>query len=184
MGIENRTEQTPREHFQAIKDAFDFFAQNPDQKARYLSACGKYQAGISLILENCNFQGNDKATRTVVLMRTENPSIFGGGFPPIGKLSHHVGVNESHSIFKTVRVEGSVLTMVRVPYHRITGMYMLEQNPGAGDCGFLGDSENEFNADTHGLDIFSVRDYGVSGGLDVAPFRKVFDQLENSAKNP
>lgn len=154
IGIENHPD-TPGNHYKTIRDAFDFFAKNPMEKEKYLSACAKYQSAIPLIWENSDFPGNDQQSRNVVLMRTENKSIFGRKVLKIGKLSHHTGANESHSIFQTVRVDGSVLTMVRVPYHRITGTYFLEGTPGKHDHCFLGDKENEFNADTHGLDIFA-----------------------------
>ena len=124
---------------------------------------GIYQSSIQLILENSTFEGNgaeEHKTQSIVLARTESPDVIdsnaknwkgGKPNPEPYVCKHKVGVNESHGIIKTANVKGSYLTTVRVPYSRITGCYMLERYKNQKDCCFLGDSENEFDADTHGL---------------------------------
>ena len=94
------------------------------------------------------------------------------------KCVHKTGVNESHSIFTTYCYKGSHLTMVRVPYSRINGFYLMESH--CSDM-YLGDRENEFSADTHGLPIYLVKDR-VKAGKHVSSFIKAFEKAEK--KNP
>jgi hypothetical protein len=56
------------------------------------------------------------------------------------------GVLESTSIYKTVKVFGTEVTIQDVPIHRIFGTYWQERSPGRGGSAFLGDNENEFVA--------------------------------------
>ena len=47
--------------------------------------------------------------------------------------------------------------MVRVPYSRINGFYMMESHRGAM---YLSDGENEVSADTHGLPAYYIQKVG------------------------
>ena len=134
-----------------------------DEIDMLVKTLGIYQSAIQLILENSTFEGNgaeEHKTQSIVLARTESPNVIdsnaknwkrGKPNPEPFVCIHNVGVNESHAIINAVVVKGSYLTTVRVPYSRITGCYMLERYKNQKDCCFLGDSENEFDADTHGL---------------------------------
>lgn len=114
----------------------------------------QYHAAIQIALENNTFHGNDKATRSVVLIRTESNSVIkiNGALPNVGEECKHLrGVAESHAYASTVVVLGDNATAIRVPYSRIGGVYFAERYPQCNSSSFMGDDENEFNADTHGL---------------------------------
>ena len=117
----------------------------------YRDAMIAHHALVQEALESTAFTHNDQTARKVRIFRTEKTSMgLQQGTP--GKLVR--GVNESGSVFRPViAVAGPHVTVQAVPYHRITGMYFMEQGPGMGSCGFLGDSENEFTFLPHDLDV-------------------------------
>ena len=137
-------------HQKNIKAAFQYYQNNPDELERDTQTFLRYQSGIVVALENCAFPGNDIANRSVLLMRSENANIIGNS--QIGsEWQAQKGINESHSIFRQTYIFGTELTITRVPYSRISGMFFAERYPGNNKCCFLSDGENEFNADTSGL---------------------------------
>lgn len=161
---------------------------DPDIEKRIKTA-ETYMGGIQLILENCEFPGNDKATRTVVCCRTEEDTVVGQNVIDtfnndskgrLVKCTHNPGVAESHSVKWVFAYRGHELTSVKVPYSRISGIYFLERKPGDGDGCFLGDRENEINAQTNGLLILYQGQ--VSGGEDFEPYRTKHITAENKGK--
>ncbi len=163
-----------------LKAAFDAFAKDQKRLDLYVESVSQYQAAIQLLLENADFDGRDVATRTVILGRTEEiGKVVTVG---VGELSPHArGAAESHSIFRAVVVEAGNdpgITIVRVPYPRISGCYFLERTPGKNDDMFLGDGKNEFNADTNGLSVLFLG--SVKDGAPLAPFRDKFLQFEKT----
>ena len=68
--------------------------------------------------------------------------------------------------------------MVRVPYSRINGLYMMKSNKGSM---YLTDDENEVSADTHGLNIYLINKK-VYGGMSVSKFTQDF--LDAELANP
>lgn len=100
------------------------------------------------------------------------------------KCVHKTGVNESHSIFKTYCYKGSHLTMVRVPYSRINGFFMMEIDICAPSSQsvhgmYAGDHENEIVSDTHGLPIYFM-ETGVRSGKMLSSYMKKFEQYEKN----
>ena len=112
-------------------------------------------------------------------MRTESDSVV-TTHTKGDKSTHTRGVNESHSIIQTVCVGGGNLTMIRVPYSRINGFYMIAAGPGFDKDMYLGDDENEFSADTHGLPAYYIQHVGP--WESVAQFMQDF--LSSEKKNP
>jgi len=108
-------------------------------------------------LERMEVDYVDRETRTVLLMRTESPATLkANGIDPksIKKgdvVGLQLGATESHSIFNPVYVKGSIATVKAVPFSRVLYSYWFEARAGSGGAGFLGDSENEFAADTSGI---------------------------------
>lgn len=110
----------------------------------------QYKAAVQLLIENADFDGNDKSSRATKLFRTENGGVINR--LPVGQgKDFPVGPTESFSVFKTVCVNGSNGTIVNVPWSRINAVYFMERTPGGKNSLFLGDSENEANVDTIGL---------------------------------
>lgn len=140
-----------------------------------------YHSAIQLALENCDLDGNDRLNRSVILCRTEETSVITSS--NVGDITNHLrGPNESHSHRKTVKVFGGAVTMVRVPYSRINGLYFTERDPGSRKSPFIGDGENEITADTHGLTAFVC---GSSNGAEpVKDFTDMFIKLEKIVKRP
>ena len=166
---------TQKRHWSEAKN---YYKNHPDELARDTATYLRYQSAVQIALEQCNLPGNDPATHTIILARTEDDKVMAKS-----KVGHEMqakhGVNESHSVFKTVVVDGDNLTMTRVPYSRISGIFMAEQNPGKGDTGFLGDSENEFTADTSGLKTMFV-EANTHRGKDLKPYREKYIKWEKA----
>ncbi|WP_395737428.1 phage minor head protein [Prosthecobacter sp.] len=88
---------------------------------------------------------NDRALRAMRLIRTENAAPLNTyGLKPGADGSMPRGLCESSSPFKVTDVHGKEAVIQAVPHSRILGTYLMEKTPGAGDCGFLYDAENEF----------------------------------------
>ena len=154
-----------------LKEFGDQFKNARANKADFDAHClavDKYDAAVQIILENTKLRNVDPATRTYVLYRTESPVALTDGqtisLPQPGeRCAHHVGVCESHYRVRTVTVAGSNVTVVRVPFSRIHGIWMCERGEMTNgiytplDHGqYLGAHENESGADTHGLPIVLV----------------------------
>lgn len=170
---------SPGTHYDHLEDAFDYFKQNPVDYNKHYDEMMKYNAGLQIALENSNFTGNDHSKRQVVLMRTETSGVC--KTKTIGKKSDHLrGVNESHSIIRTVVIAGNKLTMVRVPYSRINGFYMMKSGENFDRDMYLGDGENEVSADTHNLPAYYMGQ--VSSGKSVFDFVDKLEEYEK--KNP
>ena len=135
----------------AYADAVAFYKKNPAQLDKDIEAVAQYKAAVQLLMENANFQGNDRTKREIILFRTEDETVVGRNLNKGDICKHSVGPTESHSIFKAYCFNGHEGTIVRVPYSRINAAYFMERTPGKADELFLGDNENEFNADTIGL---------------------------------
>jgi hypothetical protein len=159
----------------SIKKAFDYLKKNPSSFDKNYESYIQYKSAIQLILENTTFEGRDEASRSVILGRTEEVGKV--VTVAVGELSPHArGAAESHFVWRTVSVKGDGLTAVRVPYSRINGMFFLERHPGGDDGCFLGDGENEFNADTRGLPALYLGK--VRSGLSFSQFRDDFLKFE------
>lgn len=186
LGIPNGP-NTPKRQYNAIKNAFNYFKANRKEYDKRYGEMTRYNAAIQIALENTNFTGNDRGTRSLVLDRTEEDVVV---FPnritlkPGDKCVHKVGVNESHSAYKTFCFRGHHLTMVRVPYSRINGLYMMER--GVYDATstnihgmFAGPDENEIVADTHGLTVYFM-EANISSGRSLAQYIPQFKQYETN----
>lgn len=168
----------PGTHYDNIEEAFNHFKNDVNEYNKRYEEMMKYNAAIQIAIENSSFMGNDKGTRTLILMRTESDSVVTTKTKG-EKTNHSRGVNESHSIIKTVRVGGGNLTMVRVPYSRINGLYMMAAGKYFSSDMYLGDGENEISADTHGLVIYFMKE-AVNGGKSVTLFLKDFLKYEKN----
>lgn len=155
-------ERAIRNSIQKMRRDKDFFTKGCDAHARY-------QAGIMLALEKTTFMGDDKATYTAVLERTEKADIpvldkYGKGGKVIGtigqmkegtQLKHRMGINESYSQSNIYCYRGHELTMTRVPYCRINGFWFTYRSNGAPM--FHGDGEKEFSVNAVGLKTYLVK---------------------------
>lgn len=133
--------------------AVDFYnaKKNAGQLGKDLETVAQYKAAVQLLLENADFDGNDRTARATKLFRTESDNVAKG--MAVGeKRDFAVGPAESFSVFKTVCVNGGNGTIVNVPWSRINAIYFMERTPGAHDKLFLGDKENEANVDAIGLE--------------------------------
>lgn len=102
-------------------------------------------------MENADFEGNDKTTRSVKLVRTEAKGVVAKK-PTIGKAyAYDMGPAESYSWHETVKAFGEYATVAEVPWSRINAAYFMERTPGQHDRLFLGENESEFNVDGIGL---------------------------------
>lgn len=140
---------------------------------------------MQLALENADFIGNDPASKTVILCRTESmETVSDGGEPKRGDVCRHKrGVNESHSHWRAASVFGAAATMIRVPYPRVSGLYFAERRVGAPDQGqFADDSENEITADTHGLTAIFMGDTTRPFNMRLETHHDDFKKFEQQAK--
>lgn len=166
----------------ALKDAQKFYNDNPALLKRDTETYIRYQGALQIMLENTNMPYIDHDTRTILLARTENPKILETSTPGT-VVDYRRGIIDSHSMFRTVKVEDSnCLTVVRVPFDRISGCYMAERTPYSDQCGFLNDEENEMTADTRGLKVVYMGK--VVHNEDLTPYFKEYLEIEkNGFKN-
>lgn len=119
-----------------------------------------YMAFVQEFLSNTDFKFNDRGRQAVRLVRTEIKEVITNNGLKVGQYGNHTlvakGLNESHSIYTSVKVAGTEPTAMAVPYTRITGLYWFERAPGAGYGAFAGEGENEFTANTNGLPVSYV----------------------------
>ena len=134
---------------------------------------GAYDAAVQLALENSSFEHRDGDKHELLLIRTETKSVL-SGYGITGKhkgtaVAFKRGSCESHSVFKPTVVNGTEVTMVRVPFPLVKGLYFFELNPGDDDGCFAGDNENEFTCDARGqatVYVGSVKDLNLTSYKD------------------
>lgn len=167
-GLKNGTGY-PKDHWDTFSNKFDAARKNLQQFNSYYQAVNQYDAAVQLILENVELKNVDPKTRTYVICRTESDGILQSspgvvGLPNPGERTYHkTGVCESHVRVKAFAFRGHNTTVVRVPFSRVHGLWMIER--GKVSLGkyhpeqhaqYLGANENETGADTHGLPIVYV----------------------------
>ncbi len=159
-------------------------AADPKEFQTALRGERKYAAAVQLALENADFIGNDRASKTAILCRTESFDTVVDRSLKRGDVSNHKrGVNESHSHWRAVTVFGSAATMIRVPYPRVSGLYFAERRVGDPDQGqFAGDEENEITADTHGLTAIYMGDTSRPFNTRLETHHDDFKKFEQQAK--
>jgi hypothetical protein len=151
-----------------------YYRAKPEELARDTETLMRYQGALQLMLENTDLPYVDRESRTILLGRIEKKDVVKGR--PGTETTHKRGVNESHGMFHTVVVEGDQLTVVRVPFDRVSGCYLAERNPGSDTCGFLYDRENEMTADTRGLRVLHVGE--VDADVNLKPYFDKFIEWE------
>lgn len=135
-------------NYEAAWNDWKVLSESEQQKLRETQLA--YKAAFQLFLERTEFDGNDRQNKEVILFRTESDGVVpktvqnGDTYTP-----DHVGPAESYSLIRTFVYKGKNGTIMRVPYPRIQAGYLWEKEPN--EDLFLGDKENEFNADTGGI---------------------------------
>lgn len=158
-------------NYAAAWNDWDGLSESEQQKLRETQLA--YKAAFQLFLERTEFDGNDRQNKEVILFRTERDGVVpktvqnGDTYTP-----NQVGPAESYSLIRTFVLHGANGTIMRVPYPRIQAGYLWERKPN--EALFLGDKENEFNADTGGIPRTYVG--RVSDGKEVA---KYYIQLQH-----
>lgn len=164
------------------KKAWEYYKAHPDEMDRDRQAFRAYKASVQVVLENTKCEYIDHDTGTIILCRTEQEEVMemdGMKKGEFGRMTRSGA--ESHSIFRTVNIAGAdQLTIVRVPYSRISGMYFMNRDKN-GESLFLGDGENEFNVDINNGEL-PVYYYGtVRPSRDTKPYIKEFLEAEKKA---
>lgn len=161
------------------KAAWDYYKRNPDEMDRDRETFRNYKAGIQVVLENLDCDNNDPDSGTMILCRTEQKSVMQMDNMKKGQFGRMMRSGaESHSIFETVVIGGAnQLTVVRVPYSRISGTYFLDRSD-KGESMFLGDGENEFNVDINNGDLPVYYAGQVHAGENTAPYIEEFIKAE------
>lgn len=104
------------------------------------------------VLRNTRFKGADAEAQTVRLIRTESEDVLRIHNMQLGDTAvMKRGVAESFSAFEKVEVYGSEVTSQELPFHRVLGVYWVEQEAGGRRGLFAGDNENEFVAMAEGI---------------------------------
>ena len=151
IGVDIR--HPPKEAFvrPGVKGVLDHFDKHPAEKEEYRKAMNLFKAATQLLLENTELPFKNDETKTVRLMRTSDFSAQydflkkGGIYDFIPEGGH-----ESYGSYHTVIVSGSELLIRDVPFSRITSTYLTTREGSL----YLGDSENEFGANTVGLPAY------------------------------
>jgi hypothetical protein len=116
------------------------------------SAFTIHHAFVQELLAATEIRHNDRSNRAMRLIRTESKALKATYGLKAGKdAAIPRGMCESSSPFRVTTVYGSEVTIQAVPHSRILGSYLMEKTPGASDCGFLSDGENEFTFVAAGL---------------------------------
>ena len=156
---------------------FDEYVRRAGSRAIYDKTVAMWHAFTFELLRGSDFDRNRPDRGYVEIVRTENDDViqfYGLKQDPGLEQTFLKGGVESGSLFNTVTVFGDKLTLQRVPWHRIMGVYWQEKNPGKGGCGFLGDAENEIAFDGSGIPSYYLGK--VRGGLDTGEFwNKVYE---------
>lgn len=121
-----------------------------------MESVAQYKAAVQLLLENADFENNNKKARFTILFRTEQKGVVEG--VRRGKTCKNaIGAVESFSVFRTVKIGGTNQgTIARIPWSRINATYFMERMPGMAGQLFYGERENEFNVDAIGIDRIYV----------------------------
>ncbi|MCA1963841.1 MAG: hypothetical protein LDL31_07845, partial [Prosthecobacter sp.] len=104
-----------------------------------------HHAFVQELLSQVDMRHNDRSCRALRIIRTEDKVVVPTYGLKVGK--EHAcprGLCESGSVFHETKVYGTEVTIQAVPHSRVLGSYLMERNPGMGDCGFLSERENEF----------------------------------------
>lgn len=152
------------------------FTEDSDFASKAVKTFSAYDAAVQLALENCNFDHRDTKSRSVVLIRTEKEAVLKQhGIAEMNKLmTFPRGACESHSIFKPTYIGGREITLVKVPFPLIKGMYFFERKPNDGRKGcFSRDGENEFACDVRGLPTVYIGDEKAYGLTAYANFENL-----------
>lgn len=137
----------------------DASKQDYESVAPQYGGDAKVQEGLEIwrafqyeMLTQTVMHGNDRATRTVRLIRSENKHIIDRYGLKLGDRDtvFTKGPNESASLYDEFYYKGEELFGYDVPYHRIMGMYLHSQMNNF-DSAFAGDDENEISAMLEGL---------------------------------
>lgn len=173
----------PDWRLKALQAQADIYKQHPDELQRDMQAFSWMKAASQTILENLDFENNDRGRRSVLVCRTEHPFVMQKNGRKLGAAGvNAISTAESSSVFHRTQAysDTTETTVYEVPFSRITAMYFMEGS-GGGDM-FLGDHENELNIDFTGLPSAYVqrgsgviRDYRAEYDRQMAAFR---------AKNP
>ena len=156
-----------KSNYEAAWNDWEGLSKSDQQKLRETQLA--YKAAFQLFLERTEFDGNDRQNKEVILFRTESDGVVpktvqnGDTYTP-----DHVGPAESYSLIRTFVLNGANGTIMRVPYPRIQAGYLWERKPN--EDLFLGDKENEFNADTGGIPRMYVG--RVESGFEIADYHK------------
>lgn len=163
------------------KKVWDRYKAHPKEMERDRAAFRAYKACTQVIIENTDFAGKDEATGTVVLGRTEKKEVMDMNGLSEGRFGTMVRSGaESHSIFRTVCIDKAhELTIVRVPYSRISGVYFLDRDKN-GISLFLGDRENEFNVDICNGELEVYYAGKVNAGEELKPYVEKFLAAEKA----
>ena len=110
------------------------------------------------LLQQMEFPGNDKNAGVVYLARTEKTSVATRyGFDPHKTVEYGMGSCESWSLRETVNINGTHTVYCEVPHSRIFGTYLDARDPRLSPSEmFYGDDENEFAANTLGIEKWYI----------------------------
>jgi SPP1 gp7 family putative phage head morphogenesis protein len=135
---------------------------------------------VQEVLGRVEMRYNDQTRRTVRLCRTENATLLKAQKVTKGAARRMLrGANESSSIFRQVNVKGSEVTLQAVPHSRVTGLFLLERDPGQANGSFLGDGENEFTIISAGIPFDYPDSVSFAGGSDAAKWDLDLKHLRN-----
>jgi len=136
------------------------YAQDPAKMERDLKALRLWKSATTLLLENADFDGNDRKARTMFVIRTEGDKETAGNPKDEISTSFKMGSEESFSVFSSVcPVAGRNCFVREVPYSRVSAIYFMDRNPQGHDM-FWGDAENEVGIDATGLPTMFVGKLG------------------------
>ncbi len=106
-----------------------------------------HHAFVQELLASTDMRHNDRQARAIRLVRTEQLPVLNAYGAKGGQVNHVPrGLCESSSPFKVTNALANTYegTVQAVPHSKVLGCYIMERTPGAGDCGFLSNNENEF----------------------------------------
>jgi hypothetical protein len=106
-------------------------------------------------LQRIEMPNNDRLGGTFQAVRTESATVMAnaGLSPDDSGVTMRRGAAESFSMFSSVSVYGSEVTVQDIPHHRVFGMYTQSRSPSGPYGFFAGDHENEMVALTEGVTL-------------------------------
>ena len=124
----------------------DFYKSHPQELQKDMQAFAWMKGATQTILENIDFENNDRANREVLICRTEERDVMSLYGRKKGEMAiMPISTAESSSVFSRVTVFGSETCIYKVPYSRISAIFFMEDDRASSL--FLGDGENEVNCD-------------------------------------